>query len=372
MTSVMNILFLGTGTSTGVPQIGCSCAVCTSPDPRNRRLRSSIYVEAAGTRLLLDSSPDLRQQALRENITDVDAVLYTHAHVDHVGGFDDLRAFCWRRSGGLPMYASPMTVDALRTMYGWAFVPKPGRSGYVRPEPHEVTAPFRVGNVLATPLPVLHAGVETYAYLLEAEGRSLVYMPDVKSIPAPSLERMKGVDLLIIDGLRYHLHPTHMCLEETLAAIAAVRETLAPLRESDTYDYCIMDTPPSLGVLMTSALAACDEVLTPLQCEWFGLEGLAKILHVTAQICASGANPRIRHEGVLMTMYDGRTNLSRQVIDQVERHLPQMLYKTVIPRSIRLGEAPSFGHTIFEHDPSGAAADAYLKAAREFIKRHKP
>ena len=232
MTSVMNILFLGTGTSTGVPQIGCSCAVCTSPDPRNRRLRSSIYVEAAGTRLLLDSSPDLRQQALRENITDVDAVLYTHAHVDHVGGFDDLRAFCWRRSGGLPMYASPMTVDALRTMYGWAFVPKPGRSGYVRPEPHEVTAPFRVGNVLATPLPVLHAGVETYAYLLEAEGRSLVYMPDVKSIPAPSLERMKGVDLLIIDGLRYHLHPTHMCLEETLAAIAAVRPRRAVLTEA--------------------------------------------------------------------------------------------------------------------------------------------
>ena len=154
--------------------------------------------------------------------------------------------------------------------------------------------------------------------------------------------------------------------------LTRLRETLAPLRESDTYDYCIMDTPPSLGVLMTSALAACDEVLTPLQCEWFGLEGLAKILHVTAQICASGVNPRIRHEGVLMTMYDGRTNLSRQVIDQVERHLPQMLYKTVIPRSIRLGEAPSFGHTIFEHDPSGAAADAYLKAAREFIKRHKP
>ena len=118
--------------------------------------------------------------------------------------------------------------------------------------------------------------------------------------------------------------------------LTRLRETLAPLRESDTYDYCIMDTPPSLGVLMTSALAACDEVLTPLQCEWFGLEGLAKILHVTAQICASGANPRIRHEGVLMTMYDGRTNLSRQVIDQVERHLPQMLYKTVIPRSIRL------------------------------------
>ena len=210
MTSVMNILFLGTGTSTGVPQIGCSCAVCTSPDPRNRRLRSSIYVEAAGTRLLLDSSPDLRQQALRENITDVDAVLYTHAHVDHVGGFDDLRAFCWRRSGGLPMYASPMTV--------------------------------------------LHAGVETYAYLLEAEGRSLVYMPDVKSIPAPSLERMKGVDLLIIDGLRYHLHPTHMCLEETLAAIAAVRPRRAVLTHlSHDMDYGILS-----GKLPENVMPAYD------------------------------------------------------------------------------------------------------------------
>ena len=220
MTSVMNILFLGTGTSTGVPQIGCSCAVCTSPDPRNKRLRSSVYVEAAGTRILLDSSPDLRQQALRENITDVDAVLYTHAHVDHVGGFDDLRAFCWRRSGGLPLYASPQTMEALRTMYGWAFEPKPGRSGYVRPEPHEVREPFRVGSVLVTPLPVMHAGVETYAYVLEAEGQRLAYMPDVKSIPEASLEAMKGVDLLIIDGLRYHLHPTHLCLEESLAAIA--------------------------------------------------------------------------------------------------------------------------------------------------------
>lgn len=151
MTSVMNILFLGTGTSTGVPQIGCSCAVCTSPDPRNKRLRSSIYVEASGTRILLDSSPDLRQQALRENITDLDAVLYTHAHVDHIGGFDDLRAFCWRRTGGLPMYASPETMKTLRTMYGWAFESGKARTGYVRPEPHEATEPFRVGSVLAHP-----------------------------------------------------------------------------------------------------------------------------------------------------------------------------------------------------------------------------
>ena len=254
MTSVMNILFLGTGTSTGVPQIGCSCAVCTSPDPRNKRLRSSVYVEAAGTRILLDSSPDLRQQALRENITDVDAVLYTHAHVDHVGGFDDLRAFCWRRSGGLPLYASPQTMEALRTMYGWAFEPKTARSGYVRPEPHEVTEPFRVGNVLVTPLPVMHAGVETYAYVLEAEGQRLAYMPDVKSIPEASLEAMKGVDLLIIDGLRYHLHPTHLCLEESLAAIAAIRPGRAVLTHmSHDMDYGILS-----GKLPENVMPAYD------------------------------------------------------------------------------------------------------------------
>lgn len=174
--------------------------------------------------------------------------------MDHVGGFDDLRAFCWRRSGGLPLYASPQTMEALRTMYGWAFEPKPGRSGYVRPEPHEVTEPFRVGNVLVTPLPVMHAGVETYAYVLEAEGQRLAYMPDVKSIPEASLEAMKGVDLLIIDGLRYHLHPTHLCLEESLAAIAAIRPGRAVLTHmSHDMDYGILS-----GKLPENVMPAYD------------------------------------------------------------------------------------------------------------------
>ncbi len=186
-------------------------------------------------------------------------------------------------------------------------------------------------------------------------------------------------DCIIKTGRKkLHIIPGHMDLagaEIELARsenhLTRLAETLKPLKKSGEYDYCIMDTPPSLGVLMTSALAACDEVLTPLQCEWFGLEGLAKILHVITQICRSGANPTIKHEGILMTMYDGRTNLSRQVLEQVKENLPEMLYKTLIPRSIRLGEAPSFGHTIFEHDPNGIAAQAYLKAAKEFLKRHK-
>lgn len=153
--------------------------------------------------------------------------------------------------------------------------------------------------------------------------------------------------------------------------LVRLRNVIAPLREQSPYDFCIIDTPPSLGVLMTSALAACDEVFTPLQCEWFGLEGLAKIIHVISQICLSGANPRLQHEGVLMTMYDGRTNLSKQVVEQVQEYMPKTLYHTVIPRSIRLGEAPSFGRTIFEHEPNGSAAYAYMAAAREFLKRHR-
>ncbi len=148
------------------------------------------------------------------------------------------------------------------------------------------------------------------------------------------------------------------------------RSILAESGQHDQFDYCILDTPPSLGVLMTSALAAADEILIPLQCEWFGLEGLAKIAQVIDQIRDSGANPDLILEGILMTMYDSRTNLSRQVIDEVAQYFPQQLYKTVIPRTIRLGEAPSHGHTIFEHDPNGIGSKAYAQAADELIERH--
>ncbi|MCH2062401.1 MAG: AAA family ATPase [Roseibacillus sp.] len=137
------------------------------------------------------------------------------------------------------------------------------------------------------------------------------------------------------------------------------------------FDFCILDTPPSLGVLMTSALSAADEVLVPLQCEWFGLEGLSKILHVIEQIRDSGVNRRLKIEGILMTMYDGRTNLSRKVVQEVKNYFPEWLYRSVIPRTIRLGEAPSHGQTIFEWDPHGTGSESYDAAAKEFLRRHK-
>jgi chromosome partitioning protein len=151
--------------------------------------------------------------------------------------------------------------------------------------------------------------------------------------------------------------------------LTRLRELLKPLKSNPSYDFCLLDTPPSLGVLMTSALASADEVVIPLQCEWFGLEGLAKIVHVIDEIRRSGANPEVILEGIVMTMYDGRTNLSRQVVQEVATYFPEQLYQTLIPRSIRIGEAPSHGLTVYEHDPSGAGSQAYEGIADEFLTR---
>jgi chromosome partitioning protein len=152
--------------------------------------------------------------------------------------------------------------------------------------------------------------------------------------------------------------------------LTRLRGILQGLKPNDLFEYCILDTPPSLGVLMTSALAASDEILIPLQCEWFGLEGLAKIVHVIDQIRNSDANPEIKLEGILMTMFDGRTLLSRQVVEEVSRFFPEQVYRNVVPRTIRIGEAPSHGKTIFEHDPNGLGAQAYGNVADEFLTRH--
>ncbi|MGD7653407.1 MAG: ParA family protein, partial [Verrucomicrobiales bacterium] len=153
--------------------------------------------------------------------------------------------------------------------------------------------------------------------------------------------------------------------------LTRLRDILQALKPNDLFEYCILDTPPSLGVLMTSALAAADEVLIPLQCEWFGLEGLAKIVHVLDQIRASDANnPDVKLEGIVMTMYDKRTSLSRQVAEEVTKYFPDQVYQTMIPRTIRIGEAPSHGRTIFEHDRWGLGASAYESLATEFLIRH--
>ena len=220
MEASLEFTFLGTGTSVGVPVIGCDCPVCSSTDPRDVRTRSSLHVSAGPVSLLVDSGPDLREQALREKLRRLDAVLYTHAHVDHVAGFDELRAFCWHRSKPLPLHGSPQTLGILRQMYGWAFLPENTHAGYVKPLAVPLDGVITYGRLRITPLPVIHGNVETHGFLFEAPGSpSLAYIPDAKSIPADTLARIHGVEHLVIDALRSHPHPTHLSTEEALSVI---------------------------------------------------------------------------------------------------------------------------------------------------------
>lgn len=152
--------------------------------------------------------------------------------------------------------------------------------------------------------------------------------------------------------------------------LTRLAETLKPLQSDDTFDFVLLDCPPSLGILMSNALAAADELLTPIQCEYFALEGLVKIVRLVEQVRDSGANDRLEIGGIVMTMFDSRTNLSAQVVADVREHFAERVYQTVIPRSVRLSEAPSFGKSILEYAPNGAAATAYRGLAREFIRRH--
>ena len=214
----MNILFLGSGTSTGVPVIGCRCSVCKSADPRNRRWRSSVLVTTETTTLLVDSGPDLRQQALQHNLTAIDAVLYTHEHLDHVAGFDEMRAFCWHRDDRLPLYAGTRCLEGLKRMYGWAFDDSNTWKGYIRPAAHDHAGkPFTVGDIEVTPVPVIHGAVETHGYVFRHAGKSFGYVPDVKRIPESSMPLLSHLDALAMDGLCFPEHHTHFTVDQNVA-----------------------------------------------------------------------------------------------------------------------------------------------------------
>ncbi len=207
--------------------------------------------------------------------------------------------------------------------------------------------------------------------LSEETGSVSLYEPLLGHAEAESKVRPTGRDNLFLIPSEMDLAGVEIELARTDSHLTRLREVLEPLRAHNAYDFAVLDCPPSLGVLMTASLAAADEVLIPLQCEFYGLEGLAKIMQVIGQIRESGANPGLTVEGILMTMFDGRTNLARQVIEEVRKHFPDEVYETVIPRSVRVGEAPSFGRTVIEHDPEGIAARAFRNLAIEFLKRHQ-
>jgi phosphoribosyl 1,2-cyclic phosphate phosphodiesterase len=219
----LTITFLGTGTSQGVPMIGCDCAVCRSSDPRDQRLRSSIYVETPESSWVVDTGTDFRTQALRENIRRVDAVVFTHSHTDHVMGFDDLRRFSYAR-GSMPVYASAETMRDLERVFEFAFKATNPFPGYLKPEPHVITGPFELGATTITPLPVPHGESLVNGYLFSRNGEKLVaYLSDCSGVPDAIVDLIANVKVLIIDALRDKPHPTHLSVAQALDVARRVR-----------------------------------------------------------------------------------------------------------------------------------------------------
>jgi len=213
-------VFLGTGTSHGVPMIGCECAVCTSADPRDKRLRTSIIVETSdGTTLLVDTTPDLRTQALRHGLRRVDAILYTHAHADHLFGLDDVRRFNALSGHAMPIYARADTVQEVRQRFGYAFVGgKPQGGGLPELRLWTIGGPFCIGTQEIVPIPILHGRREILGFRF---GR-FAYLTDCSAIPASSLELLTGLEVLVLDALRRRPHSTHFSLDESIAMAARI------------------------------------------------------------------------------------------------------------------------------------------------------
>jgi phosphoribosyl 1,2-cyclic phosphate phosphodiesterase len=218
------LTLLGTGTSTGIPVIGCRCPVCTSSDPRNRRMRPGARLDLARGTAVVDTSPDFREQALRFGLERLDAVLYTHAHADHVFGLDDLRAFNFRQRAVIPCYGSADTLERLRVIFAYAF--EPGQEGGGKPKVDliPVEGPFELLGETVVPIPVMHGEMEVLGFRIG--GFALV--TDVNEIPPSSFERLAGVETLVLSALRYAPHPTHYNLEEAFAVAARIgaRRTL--------------------------------------------------------------------------------------------------------------------------------------------------
>ncbi len=209
------VRILGSGTSMGVPVIGCGCAVCTSPDPHNKRLRTAALVEHGDTTLLIDAGPDLRTQVLREGITHVDAVLLTHSHADHVGGIDDLRPFSMWGGRSLPLYGDDATLARVRHMFDYAFDPAPSLSTRPQLELHPLEPHFRIGSINIEPLAVLHGTHPITGYRFGP----LAYITDASTLPPHTMEQLAGVDTLIINALRHKPHPLHLTVEQALRIV---------------------------------------------------------------------------------------------------------------------------------------------------------
>ena len=225
MKAVLTVL--GSGTSMGVPTIGCQCRVCTSSDPHDRRTRPSILLEYAERCVLIDTTPDFRQQAIREGIRRLDAIVYTHAHADHILGLDDVRPLSFRSPEKIPLYAYPATAEGLQKIFKYIFEADYKYGGIARVQINPINGSLELFGARFEPIMVLHGDAEIHGFRFG----SAAYLTDFSEIPAQSMERLRGLDILFLDALRHKPHPTH----STVANSVRLVEELQPKRAFFTH-----------------------------------------------------------------------------------------------------------------------------------------
>ena len=224
----LRIVVLGSGTSVGVPMVGCRCRVCTSDDPRDKRMRPSILLQYAGRNVLIDATPDFRSQALRAGIEHLDASLFTHGHADHLLGLDDVRPINILRKVTIPVYASPESVAAIQRCFSYAFDGEEKESSSPRLAIHALDGePFDLFGLQVSPVPVWHGKMPIYGYRFG----NAAYLTDLSDIPAASMDKLRGLDVLFLDALRHKPHPTHSTVEHALCYV----EQLSPARAYFTH-----------------------------------------------------------------------------------------------------------------------------------------
>jgi phosphoribosyl 1,2-cyclic phosphate phosphodiesterase len=245
------LTFLGTGTSFGVPQVGCRCAVCTSPDPRDRRTRCGVLVDVGGVSLLIDTPPELRLQLVAAGRADVDAVLYTHEHADHINGIDDLRIFSVKQRRALPVFGPPETLDQLGRTFRYIFDDAvQAYEGTSKPllVPHAIAPGDEIDilGVPVLPLAFRHGHARVYGYRIGP----IAYITDVKAVPEAERERLRGLDVLVLNALWWRPHPTHLSISEaveTAQALGARRTFLTHLSHETGHAELAAALPPGVS-----------------------------------------------------------------------------------------------------------------------------